>query len=587
MVGFAYVSMTQEGVAVNKVIKSLQGLYTNKLSLRVKIITLLLAMSVIFLLIFSVFIINFQHRNTESEIVEQCRMLDQEMDAVLTFARDNEKFIEVSEESANPDRFSCAMIGESVAVIFSKNNEYTIRFTWEGARNPHNVPDDFELEGFKAFKEDARVTEYYGKDHNSRGEAVYRYMSLIPVEDICVNAQGELVNLKTDGDYNHMVAATSISVPLELYRQNEISAILSGMFFFVVLMAGMVSIMYVALNRMVTKPLNTLNACFDDMKARSSHSDNPHVNHEMPTSKFYSSKEMSRIYDSFDELTMSLDELYRNMDSQVKLRTNELYEANKELREQRKQVEDMVSILKKESQYKSDFLAIVSHELRTPLTSILAFTDLLEGSIPPENEMARKQLNEIAKSGAVLLEMVNNVLETARIQAGSEKLMLELVELSDVVGMVEEGMASLAAKKSIDLTTFVYPNVPLMVSDWEKLRRILVNLVSNAIKFTPQNGKVDVKVTYNELQNVVVIRVSDSGIGIAPENHDLIFERFTQENMTTSRRYGGSGLGLSLVKDLVIMLHGTIHVESELGEGAVFTVTLPVQMELLDSKQSE
>ena len=174
--------------------------------------------------------------------------------------------------------------------------------------------------------------------------------------------------------------------------------------------------------------------------------------------------------------------------------------------------------------------------------------------------------------------MVDNVLETARIQAGSEKLNLELVDINDVVGMVEASSESLAVKKSIALSTRVAPDVPLIVSDWEKVRRILVNLVSNAIKFTPENGSVEVRVRYNEGENTVVVEVIDDGIGIPADKQDLIFERFAQENMSTVRRYGGSGLGLSLVKDLTDMLGGAVSVESVLGEGSTFSVVLPAEL---------
>ena len=241
-----------------------------------------------------------------------------------------------------------------------------------------------------------------------------------------------------------------------------------------------------------------------------------------------------------------LSSLYGNLESEVDERTMQLSAANEELERQRRHVEEVNDKLKREYQYKSDFLTIVSHELRTPLTSILAFTDLMADSVPRADELVRKQLEEIDKNGRILLEMVDNVLETARIQAGSERLNLELVDLSDVVGMVEASSLSLAAKKRIALATRVAGDVPLILSDWEKVRRILVNLVSNAIKFTPEEGSVSV-----------------------------IFERFAQENMSTVRRYGGSGLGLSLVKDLAAMLGGAVSLESRVGEGSVFRVVLP------------
>ena len=140
------------------------------------------------------------------------------------------------------------------------------------------------------------------------------------------------------------------------------------------------------------------------------------------------------------------------------------------------------------------------------------------------------------------------------------------------------------------MTTEVDGDVPLIMSDWEKARRVLVNLVSNAVKFTPAGGAVDVRVrkaTAEEARacagsesgaaEAVLIEVRDTGIGIPADKQELVFERFTQENMSTVRRYGGSGLGLSLVKDLVAMLGGAVRLESAQGQGSSFFVTLPVQ----------
>ena len=293
-------------------------------------------------------------------------------------------------------------------------------------------------------------------------------------------------------------------------------------------------------------------------------------------------------------MSRRLSSLYGSLESQVVERTEQLRATNAELERQRAHVEEVNERLKRENQYKSDFLAIVSHELRTPLTSILAFTELLAQSIDPSETAALRQVEEVEKNGSILLEMVNNVLETARIQAGSERLNLELVDLNDIVGMVETTNESVALKRGVTFATRVAPDVPLIESDWEKVRRILVNLVSNAIKFTPEGGRVEVNVTYEpgEQDNpvgastampdeqgthagIVRIDVSDTGIGIPADKQRLVFERFTQENMSTVRRYGGSGLGLSLVKDLVAMLGGTVELESVPRQGSTFTVRLP------------
>ena len=153
------------------------------------------------------------------------------------------------------------------------------------------------------------------------------------------------------------------------------------------------------------------------------------------------------------------------------------------------------------------------------------------------------------------------------------------MDLNDIVGMVEASNQPVALKKGVTMSTAVDADVPLIMSDWEKVRRILVNLVSNAVKFTPAGGLVDVHATWVPERSRVRIEVADTGIGIPSDKQDLIFGRFTQENMSTVRRYGGSGLGLSLVKDLVSMLGGTVGVTSEVGAGSTFSVELPVEVE--------
>ena len=293
----------------------------------------------------------------------------------------------------------------------------------------------------------------------------------------------------------------------------------------------------------------------------------------------YATAEIDELFERFNTMSTRLSALYADLESQVTDRTRQLSEANRELERQRSAVERANELLKQENRYKSDFLAIVSHELRTPLTSIIAFAELMEDSVPEDNDLAHRQLEEIGKNGRILLEMVDNVLETARIQAGSERLNLELVDVNDVVGMVEASNRSMALKCGIEFATHVAADVPLLLSDWEKLRRVLVNLVSNAIKFTEEGGRVRVDVRCDAQGAGVLIEVSDNGIGIPPDKHALVFERFTQENMSTVRRYGGSGLGLSLVKDLVTMLGGTVTLESALGEGSTFTVWLPTRQD--------
>lgn len=557
---------------------------SKNISLKTKIIGLLTVVLLALLVVDIVWTYQTQESATEAVLIEESRMLVTEMDAVWDFVSINQDTINYTFDGEYEYKgLHCAIAGKSVAAFFSRNSDYTIRFTKIEPRNIHNEPDDYEKAALEAFEGNADTEDYYGFSENE-GESVFRYVSAMKVDESCIECHGKPAGEidptgypKEGWDTGDLAGAVSIIVPTELYYSNMLNTVINNVMFFLAIMVCMAVIIYFVLTRLITNPLSVLRRSFVEM-SDGSPSDSPSVSIEK-SRPVYSSKEIEDLFTQYESMATNLSSLYSNLESQVDERTTQLSEANAELERQRKHVEAVNDKLQQENRYKSDFLAIVSHELRTPLTSILAFTDLMGENVPAENALAHKQLAEVDKNGRVLLEMVDNVLETARIQAGSEKLNIELVDLSDVVGMVEASSESLAVKKSIALSTYVAGDVPLIQSDWEKARRILINLVSNAIKFTDQGGMVRVSVTYREQSDTVVIEVSDNGIGIPKDKQELIFKRFTQENMSTVRRYGGSGLGLSLVKDLVAMLGGSVALESEPGVGSTFTVTLPVKQQ--------
>jgi signal transduction histidine kinase len=240
-------------------------------------------------------------------------------------------------------------------------------------------------------------------------------------------------------------------------------------------------------------------------------------------------------------------------------------------------------LLQVESQNKSDFLAIMSHEFRTPLTSILAFVDLWEKTDSDLADKDRDAISEVKENSHVLLHMVNNLLEAARIEAGRIDMNYEVIDMVDLVSTVETATRPLAERREISLTTQVLPDVPLFRGDWEKLRRIIENLVSNAVKFTQRGGRVSINVESDRSeqgeQGWILIEVSDTGIGIRDEDLPTLFEKFVQLDKSSYRRYSGSGLGLSVVKDLVEEHGGSITVKSAPKEGSAFTVRIPVVAE--------
>ena len=232
---------------------------------------------------------------------------------------------------------------------------------------------------------------------------------------------------------------------------------------------------------------------------------------------------------------------------------------------------------------KSDFLATMSHELRTPLNSILGFSEVLD-SIDSMDEKQKRYVQNIQKSGKTLLEMINDILDLAKIESGKMETRLSDFPIAHVAAAQCDMARPLAERKNIDLECRVEAELPPLHQDQARVQQILNNLLSNAIKFTPEGGRVMVTARRDE-EGFLVLRVSDTGVGIAPEDQQTIFEKFRQGRTavpggdTMTREHSGSGLGLSIVKELCYLLGGEVSVRSELGKGSDFNVRLPWTLE--------
>ena len=227
------------------------------------------------------------------------------------------------------------------------------------------------------------------------------------------------------------------------------------------------------------------------------------------------------------------------------------------------------------SNAKSMFLANMSHELRTPLNAVIGLADLLLlASGEPLTAKQNEYLRGIASSGRHLLEMVNDVLDLAKIEAGKDRLELGPVAMGDVIDEAVRVLAAVAEARGVRLETAVEPDTPPVVADPLRLRQILYNLISNAVKFTDRDGRV--RVSAGTDSRGVTIRVADTGVGIAAEDMAHLFRPFEQIALPSGERPGGTGLGLALTKRLVVAHGGTIDVASVLGVGTTFIVRLPV-----------
>jgi signal transduction histidine kinase len=232
--------------------------------------------------------------------------------------------------------------------------------------------------------------------------------------------------------------------------------------------------------------------------------------------------------------------------------------------------------------HKSDFLASMSHELRTQLSSIIGFSELLSDSTPGrfDAQSRHKFLAQINSSGRYLLALVDDILDLSKVEAGQTVLRIENVVISEAVRNVASTIEPLATKKSIRIVANG-AGAGQVPADAGKLRQMLLNLVSNAVKFTPDGGLVSIDA--RRLEDSVEISVSDTGIGIAESDRARLFEAFRQLDSTLARQQHGTGLGLALTKRFAELHGGQILVESELGKGSVFTLRLPLVPRHIDA----
>jgi signal transduction histidine kinase len=232
---------------------------------------------------------------------------------------------------------------------------------------------------------------------------------------------------------------------------------------------------------------------------------------------------------------------------------------------------------------KSAFLATMSHELRTPLNSIIGFTGIiLKGLAGPLNEEQTKQLTMVRDSSRHLLHLVNDVLDLSKIEAGQLEIASESFDIRQIIEKVGRTVAPLVEQKGLTLSTKIAPEMGQIISDQRRVEQILINLINNAIKFT-ETGEVKIIANFKEDSpkeypiSGIRIQVIDTGIGIKPEDMNVVFRPFQQIDTGLSRKHEGTGLGLSICKKLVEILGGQIWVESKWGLGTTFTFTLPLE----------
>jgi diguanylate cyclase (GGDEF)-like protein/PAS domain S-box-containing protein len=299
----------------------------------------------------------------------------------------------------------------------------------------------------------------------------------------------------------------------------------------------------------------------------------------------HSLKEEIDLKSALENKTRELEELNTNLEKKVLQRTEELESTNKEL--------------KRMNEVKGRFIANISHELRTPLNSILGFSNVLQEKTFGElTDNQERYMRNIHSAGKHLLELINNVLDIAKIESGKYEMIFETFNVGDLIEDVLNIMSPLAESKFIKVDVRKDESADVITADRVKIKQILYNLLSNAIKFTPEGGGVGVRVEHEDMSKscnvwldpeceLIKFSIWDEGVGISPDDKDRIFDEFEQVDTTLSREVGGAGLGLALSKKLVELHGGTISAESKLGEGSTFSFTIPISSPVETAKPEE
>jgi signal transduction histidine kinase len=275
--------------------------------------------------------------------------------------------------------------------------------------------------------------------------------------------------------------------------------------------------------------------------------------------------EIEILADEFNNMAAHLSEAYTGLERKVAERTRALTIANDKLAEA--------------SKLKSRFLANVNHELRTPVSAIIGYARLLrretEGQIAP---LQRENLQDLLNNAERLLAQIDSVLDFATIEAGKMEVRVERVRVEEIIQGAASTIETILHDNSIKLIREIAPEIPTLNTDREKLRQIILNLLDNAVKFTERG---EIKITASQQNGSLKLVVSDTGIGIGRGDLTRIFEEFHRGDASSAKKYRGTGLGLAIVKQFVQLLGGKIAVESEVGKGSRFTVTLPFDLSSL------
>ena len=392
----------------------------------------------------------------------------------------------------------------------------------------------------------------------------YVYYHAVSFPDSCLSCHGKYKDSQAE---THPFRAVRVLVP---YSQTQVASTSTLAIMIAIAMVTLAATLFVihwVLRRLVLNPLQHLHSVSDEIGRG-----NMDLRANLDTGD-----EFNALADSFNRMLRNITEgrvELESLNKKLDLKVDQLAQANLSLYEA--------------NRLKSDFLANMTHELRTPLNSIIGFSEVL-GEIQQLSDKQKKYAANIQDSGKMLLEMINEILDLAKIEAGKMQVTPSSFAIKDLVSGQCDLLQPLVDDKNVDLQAHCDQDLPDVFQDKPKLQQILTNLLSNAIKFTPDGGLITVYAR-SAPNSEFELTIEDTGVGIPESDFEIIFEKFRQsdavlQNDGLTRQYAGTGLGLSIVKELCRLLGGEIRLTSQLGTGSTFSVFLPTHYEAGDMKE--
>ncbi|MEX0775674.1 MAG: HAMP domain-containing sensor histidine kinase [Phycisphaeraceae bacterium] len=430
--------------------------------------------------------------------------------------------------------------------------------------------DPFLAQAIERFQTRGERDEAFVADRDGKGQRVYRFARAIRKSDLSRIRGGAAAGFAPTIDATAFADPLEMVLLLQLHADMAERQLLLNRIYIVAagLIAGLfaIALFWFITTRIILSPVRVLR----DTAQRIAEGD-------------LNSRADVNTGDEFQQLSETFNQMVTNLkNTQDQLRTT-----NKSLDLKLDQLAQSNVALYEANKVKGEFLANVSHELRTPLHSIVGFAEVLEETLKdrtgPVDDKRKRYIGNIIGSSRRLLDLINDLLDLAKIEAGRMEVRIAALSVADTL----EGLVNLlrpqAEKQQIALLLTAPPNIPMVHTDAGKFQQVLFNFLSNAMKFTPAQGRITVQAAMieeefpgGEKRPAVQVSVSDTGPGIAPQLQEKIFEKFTQLDQTVTREHMGTGLGLAISRELARLLQGHIDLKSEPGKGATFSLIIPV-----------